>query len=178
MSNIEHLKYPIGRYAQPETIDHDTVVAWIQAIEDFPEKLANLTSDLSNNQLDTRYRENGWTVRQVVHHCYDSHVNSYVRFKWALTEDVPLIKPYDEASWCELADSKLAPIEMSIAALKALHAKWVYLLKGLSENELNRTFIHPDYDQEYTLKEVISLYAWHCDHHFAHIYELRKRKGW
>ncbi len=178
MIDIEQLKYPIGKTNIPKNITSENIKTWISTIEKFPKKLNTLVSNLSENQLNTPYRKEGWTIRQVVHHCYDSHHNSYTRFKWALTEDKPIIKAYFEERWAELHDTKSAPIELSINAIKTLHAKWVYLLKGLSEEDLNKVFIHPDGNEEITLKENIGIYAWHCNHHFAHIENLLFRKNW
>lgn len=176
--SLEKLKYPIGKADIPENITKKNIEDWISLIERFPQELEFITRNLSDNQLDTPYREDGWTIRQVVHHCFDSHQNSYIRFKWALTEDNPVIKVYDEKLWAELHDSKSMPIFLSIDALKALHSKWVYLLKGLTENELNKTFIHPEGNKEIGLKENIGIYAWHCRHHYHHIEQLLIRKGW
>ena len=175
---LEELKYPIGKVEIPENISKKDLEKWISLIERFPQELEFLVKKLSDNQLDTPYRENGWTIRQVIHHCYDSHHNSYTRFKWALTEDKPLIKVYYEERWAELHDSKSMPIFLSIDGLKALHSKWVYFLRGLSENELNKSFIHPSGNEEVGLKENIGIYAWHCRHHYHHIENLMKRKGW
>ena len=175
---LEELKYPIGKTDIPENITKKNIEDWISVLETFPQNLEFLTRELSDNQLDTVYREGGWTIRQVVHHCYDSHHNSYNRFKWALTEDKPIIKVYFEERWAELHDSKNAPIFLSIDALKALHAKWVYLLKGLSDKDLENFFIHPSGNEDVGLKENIGIYAWHCNHHFAHIEQLMIRKGW
>ncbi|KGL63144.1 YfiT family bacillithiol transferase [Polaribacter sp. Hel1_85] len=175
---IEELKYPIGKFNIPEKITKKNIEDWISLLERFPQELEFLTRELSENQLDTPYRENGWTIRQVVHHCYDSHHNSYTRFKWALTEDKPVIKAYFEERWAELHDSKSAPILLSIDGLKALHSKWVYLLRGLSEKDLEKSFIHPSGNEEVSLKENIGIYAWHCRHHYHHIEQLMIRKGW
>ncbi|WP_343329442.1 YfiT family bacillithiol transferase [Polaribacter staleyi] len=175
---LEELKYPIGKTNVPENITKKNIEDWISILERFPQELEFLTKELSDNQLDTPYRENGWTIRQVVHHCYDSHQNSYTRFKWALTEDKPVIKAYYEDRWAELHDAKTAPISLSIDALKALHSRWVYFLNGLTEAELNTTFIHPVGHKEVSLKENICIYAWHSKHHFAHIEELMIRNGW
>ena len=175
---IDLLRYPIGLAEIPENITQKNIENWISDIERFPQELEFLVKDLSDNQLDTVYRENGWTVRQVIHHCYDSHHNSYTRFKWALTEDSPVIKAYYEEKWAELEDSKSAPILLSIDALKALHSKWVYFLRGLSDKDLAKTFIHPSGNKETLLKENIGIYAWHCQHHYAHIEQLIQRKGW
>lgn len=175
---MEALKYPIGKPQIPTDITPEILTNWIDIIEHFPEKLTRLVSGLSDEQLDTPYREGGWTIRQVVHHCADSHHNSYTRFKWALTENKPVIKAYYEDRWAELFDSKTAPISLSLDSLKALHAKWSYFLKGLSNAQLEHSFIHPDGNEEVGLKENIGIYAWHCEHHYAHISQLLVRKGW
>lgn len=172
------LKYPIGIANIPANITKKNIEDWISVLETFPQNLEFLTRELSENQLDTPYRENGWSIRQVVHHCYDSHLNSYIRFKWTLTEDRPIIKAYFEDRWADLKDSKTAPIFLSIDGLKALHAKWIYLLKELENEDLERHFIHPESKAKVTLKENIGIYAWHCNHHFAHIEQLMIRKGW
>jgi len=176
--NIEALKYPIGQANIPEKITKKNIEDWISVLERFPQELEFLIRDLSDNQLEIPYREGGWSIRQVVHHCYDSHHNSYTRFKWALTEDKPLIKAYFEEKWAELHDSKSGPIFLTIDALKALHAKWVYLLNGLSNLELEKSFIHPSENNEVSLKENIGIYAWHCQHHYSHIEQLMLREGW
>ena len=176
--NLEELRYPIGQADIPENITKKNIEDWISLIERFPQELEYLVRELSDKQLDTPYRENGWTIRQVIHHCYDSHQNSYTRFKWALTEDKPIIKAYYEEHWAELHDSKSMPIFLSIDALKALHSKWVYLLRGLTEEQLNKSFIHPATNEEVGLKENIGIYAWHCRHHYYHIENLMKREGW
>lgn len=175
---MEKLKYPIGKPEIPNNISSENIAKWIETIEDFSKRLNKLVSDLSEEQLDTPYREEGWTIRQVIHHCADSHHNSYTRFKWALTEDKPVIKAYFEDRWAELFDSKTAPIQLSLDTLKALHAKWTYFLKRLTQDDLNKSFIHPDGNEEVSLKENIGIYAWHCNHHYAHIEQLLIRKGW
>ena len=177
-SELEQLKYPIGKPKIPSNISSENITRWINVLEDFPNRIDNLTKNLSNEQLNTPYRKDGWTIRQVVHHCADSHHNSYTRFKWALTEDAPTIKAYFEDRWANLFDSKIAPISMSILHLKAVHAKLVYLLKGISEKELEKTFIHPEGNETIFLKANIGIYAWHCNHHFAHIEHLLIRKNW
>ena len=175
---IEKLNYPIGQPNIPKHISSKQIKEWIAVLEEFPSKLELLVKSLSNNQLDTCYRKNGWTIRQVIHHCVDSHINSYIRFKWTLTEDKPIIKAYFEEKWGEIFDSKSGPIEPSLILLASLHAKWVYLLKGLSEEELKREFIHPEGNNAVNLKTNIGIYAWHCNHHFAHIYNLMQAKQW
>ena len=175
---LEELKYPIGLANIPENITKKNIENWISDIERFPHELEFLVKDLSDKQLETPYRENGWTIRQVIHHCYDSHQNSYIRFKWALTEDKPVIKAYYEERWAELIDSKSGPILLTIDALKGLHAKWVYLLRMLTDKDLEKSFIHPSGNETVGLKSNIGIYAWHCQHHYAHIEQLMLRKGW
>lgn len=176
--DLEQLQYPIGKPQFPTTISHKNVTSWISILDEFPSKLNKLVSGLSDHQLDTPYREDGWTIRQVVHHLADSHHHSYIRFKWTLTEDKPIIKAYYEQLWAELHDSKLAPILLSLNALSSTHAKLVYFLKGLNENDLEQTFIHPETKEEVALNKNIAIYAWHSQHHYAHIENLMKRKGW
>ncbi|HBC04035.1 MAG TPA: putative metal-dependent hydrolase [Aequorivita sp.] len=176
--DLEKLKYPIGKFDCPSNITAEIQQAWISILEHFPNRLNNLVSNLSEDQLNTPYRPGGWTVRQTIHHVYDSHHNAYNRFKWALTEALPTIKVYDEKAWAETAEAKKAPIELSLAALNSLHAKWVYLIKGLSHEQLLREFHHPDRNRNYTLAETVGSYAWHSNHHYAHIENLLKREGW
>ncbi len=176
--SLEKLKYPIGHFEKPDLIDQAQIEQWIGTLESLPSRLKNLTSELTTEQLETTYRPEGWTVRQLLHHISDSHHNSYVRFKWALTEDTPVIKAYDEKGWARLFDSQNAPIAISLDHLAAVHAKLVYLLKGLSPEQLKRTFIHPVGSLESTLEENIGKYAWHSNHHYAHIEGLLKRRGW
>lgn len=175
---LQELRYPIGKFSAPDTITEEHIIEWIAILENLPHKLRTLVSILDDTQLDTPYRPEGWTVRQVVHHVSDSHHHSYIRFKWALTEDTPLIKPYNEQEWAKLFDTKTAPVQMSLDHLKAVHYKLVYLLKGLTEEQLNRSFIHPDGNVEVFLKQNIGIYAWHGSHHYAHIENLMKREGW
>ncbi|PIE49189.1 MAG: metal-dependent hydrolase [Flavobacteriales bacterium] len=177
-AQIEQLKYPIGKVELPSPITSSHICKWIEIIESFPKQLKKIVSGLSEEQLDTPYRPEGWTVRQLIHHLADSHLNSYIRFRWALTEVKPVIKPYYEDRWAELPDSRSAPIRLSLNLLKALHAKWAYLLKGLNANELQHTFIHPHGNKETSLAEAIGQYAWHCVHHYAHINNLKKRNNW
>lgn len=175
---LENLKYPIGKFDCPTNIYPQQIEGWISILEHFPNRLEHLVKNLSDDQLDTPYRPEGWTVRQVIHHLSDSHHHSYARFKWTLTEDAPVIKAYYEDRWAELFDTKSAPIDMSLLHLKAIHAKLVYLLKGLSDNDLNKHFIHPETQSEVVLKKNIGMYAWHSNHHYAHIENLMKRNNW
>lgn len=174
----EQLKYPIGKANIPAEITSKYIESCISIIEEHPRKIEKLIQNLSEEQLETRYRPEGWTIRQVVHHLGDSHTNSYIRFKWTLTEFKPTIKAYYEDRWANLSDTKYGPIELAMAYLKALHAKWVYLLKTLTEEDLNRSFIHPETNSEVSLKKNIGIYAWHCEHHYQHINQLLIRKGW
>lgn len=177
LMTIEELKYPIGQAQIPSKITQDYIDEWTKTLTQFPNELECLVANLSEEQLNTPYREDGWTVRQVVHHCADSHHNSYIRFKWALTEDKPIIKAYFEDRWADLFDYQ-APIKYSILHLKAVHARLVYLINGMNDEQLNKSFIHPETKKEVSLKENIGIYAWHCNHHFAHIENLLIRKGW
>jgi hypothetical protein len=177
-NSLESLQYPIGKYKVPNPITDKDLKEWISVLEHLPSRLEKMVMPLSVQQLETPYRPGGWTVRQLVHHISDSHHHSYIRFKWGLTEDNPVIKPYLEKEWSNLFDAQTAPIEMSLNHLKAVHAKLVYLLKGLSKEDLDRKFTHPDGNQTTTLLENIGRYAWHGSHHLAHIKNLIDREGW
>lgn len=177
MSNYE-LRFPIGEYKAPNQISPSDVKAWIADIEQFPQNIKKETLHLSDSQLDTPYRPDGWTLRQVVHHCADSHINSFIRFKLALTEDKPTIKPYFEDRFAELIDSKTLPVSPSISILEGLHLRWITFLKKLDTDDLKRTFIHPEHGKEFFLDEYIGFYAWHCNHHLAHITMLKQKMGW
>ena len=176
--DLENLKYPIGNYKPKETFTSDDIKWYINTIELFPAKIKQAVKDLSNEQLDTRYRPEGWTIRQVVHHVVDSHMNSYVRFKLALTEDNPTIMPYDEALWSELPEAKTGPVELSLPLLEALHRRWVAMLKNITFEQTARKLYHPGSKSDMTIASLMQLYAWHCDHHLAHIVNLKKTKGW
>jgi uncharacterized damage-inducible protein DinB len=170
------LRYPIGDFQRVENVTDTQRRAFIDAIAGTPEKLKTAIARLNERQLDTPYRPGGWTVRQVVHHVPDSHMNSYVRFKLALTEDEPTIKPYDEARWAELADAE-APVELSLLLLENLHKRWILLLNSLTPSDWQRKFRHPERGTM-TLDENVQLYAWHGRHHVAHITALRQRNNW
>jgi uncharacterized damage-inducible protein DinB len=172
------LRYPIGKYQRPGELTNDQRLEFISAIEETPERLVSALKNLSADRLDTPYRPEGWTVRQVVHHLPDSHMNAYVRMKLALTEDEPTIKPYDEARWAELTDGKRSPISPSLDLLKTLHKRWALMLRSLSEGDWSRKFRHPDHEKPMSLDDSLALYAWHGKHHVAHITALRQRNGW
>jgi len=171
---MEDLRYPIGKPPSGGALELDR---WIEEIAETPAWLREAVRGLTAEQLDTPYRPGGWTVRQVVHHVPDSHMNAYMRYRLALTEDDPLIKSYDEAGWAELVDARTAPIEPSLALLDALHQRWVRLLRGLSPEQWRRRFRHPEREVE-SLAHEAGLYAWHGRHHVAHILTLRNRMGW
>jgi hypothetical protein len=175
--NLEKLKYPIGKFNWPEKIREDQTRIWIKEIELFPTRLIELIKELSENELNWKYRPDGWTIKQVVHHCADSHMNSFIRFKLSLTEDTPTIKPYFEDKWAELPDTTDSNISESIKILEGLHSRWTILLKSLKSEDLKREFIHPEHGKHISLGQNNALYAWHCNHHFAHIKQAIENKG-
>ena len=176
--DIDKLKFPIGKFDKPAIITRDILNKWISDISTFHNRLLIEVSSLTDEQLDTQYRPNGWTIRQVVHHCADSHMNSLTRLKLALTEDRPTIKPYFEERWAELADSKNMPIEPSLKMIEGIHERWTVLLNNLSEGDYSKIFIHPEHGKEFRVDENIGVYAWHCNHHLAHITETKKSNNW
>lgn len=178
MEEQEHLRYPIGRFECPNPITENDINGWVMDMEALPSKLRTLVTGLTDEQLDTSYRPGGWTVRQVVHHIADSHHHSYTRFKWALTENEPLIKVYREKEWSSLHDAKTAPVELSLNYLVALHAKLVFLLRNLTQEQLEKVYCHPEGNTRISVAQNIGKYAWHGNHHMAHIGNLIKRKGW
>jgi len=171
--NLEALKFPVGKFQKPESITKEIIDSAIYEIQNFPNLVKAEIENLDEKDLHLRYRPEGWTISQVVHHCADSHINSYVRFKLALTEDLPTIKPYEESLWAELPDSKLSPF-FSLKLLEALHERWVFILKSLSDEDLNKEFIHPEQSEKISLKENILIYSWHCQHHLAHIRQAKE----
>lgn len=175
---LEKLRFPIGRFENPASVTAGSLQNFISDIEAFPSKIRHETEKLSNQQLDTPYRPDGWTIRQVVNHCADSHMNALVRFKLALTEDKPVIKPYFEALWAELPDSRNTPVEPALQMLEGIHARWAVLLRSLDEADLQKSFIHPEHQKEVPLQQMIAIYAWHGNHHLAHITQLKKRMQW
>ncbi|MEO8514557.1 MAG: YfiT family bacillithiol transferase [Ignavibacteria bacterium] len=176
--DLQKLRYPIGEYSPKENITPDDIKWYINTVELFPAKIKQAVSGLSDEQLDTPYRPEGWTIRQVVHHVVDSHINSYTRFKLALTEDNPIIRPYDESVWAELPEAKTGPVELSIPLLESLHKRWVVMLKNIPALQFERKLYHPGSKMEMTIASLLQLYAWHSDHHLAHITNLKKSKAW
>jgi hypothetical protein len=174
---MEDLRYPVGRLHRPESLSDAQRRDAIDVIAAAPANMRAAVRDLSEPQLDTPYRPDGWTVRQVVHHVPDSHLNAYIRCKWTLTEDTPTIKAYDEAAWAKLDDSRTTPIETSVTMLEVLHDRWVRLLRSLSASDYSRKLIHPE-NGPMTIDGLLATYEWHSRHHVAHIVGLRKRNGW
>ncbi|MBS1839770.1 MAG: bacillithiol transferase BstA [Acidobacteria bacterium] len=170
-------RYPIGKLEIPAAVTPALRQSAIQTIAETPAKFRAAVKGLNDAQLDTPYRDGGWTVRQVVHHVPDSHMNAYIRFKLALTESSPTIKPYDEAQWAQLADSRSTPIEVSLALLDSLHLRWVELLRSFKAEDFARKLIHPEHGEK-NVDWLLFVYAWHGPHHTAHITELRKRNNW
>jgi uncharacterized damage-inducible protein DinB len=171
------LRYPIGKFTYNGTPTEDQKQKYLGDIEQTPSNLRKAVQGLSAQQLDTPYRPEGWTVREVAHHVPDSHLNAYIRFKLALTEDEPTIKPYAEDRWARLADTQATPVEVSLAMLDSLHDRWIRLLRSLQPEDWKRTFRHPDLGPM-PLEKNLALYAWHGRHHVAHITALRERSGW
>jgi hypothetical protein len=171
------LRYPIGKFEPVTTLAPDQRPALIDAIAEVPARLAAAVAGLSPSQLDTPYRPGGWTVRQVVHHIPDSHMNAFSRFKLALTEDTPTIKTYEESLWAQLGDVRATPVETSLALLENLHKRWVILLRSLTPTDWPRKFRHPEWGLG-TVDFLLAQYAWHGRHHVAHITSLRQRNGW
>jgi hypothetical protein len=172
------LRYPVGRFSFPAEVTPEQRRAFIDDIAEAPAKLRAALAGLTREQLDTPYRPGGWTVRQVAHHVPDSHMNAYIRFKLALTEDQPTIKPYLEAKWAELPDSRLVPVETSLALLDAVHERWLAIVRALEPADFARGFVHPEHKRVMTLDQTLALYSWHGKHHVAHVTSLREREGW
>lgn len=176
--DIETLRFPIGHYEAPETISQQDIDEWIEELATFPLRLRDVISGFSVEQLNTPYREGGWMVKQVVHHLVDSHMNSLIRFKTALTEEKPAIRPYNEAAWAELPDDLDDDLSLSLDLLELVHAKLVLVLRAIKPEQMPREFSHPEYGDVYRIDWYIGNYAWHCAHHLAHITTLADREGW
>ncbi|HEX4469340.1 MAG TPA: putative metal-dependent hydrolase [Gemmatimonadaceae bacterium] len=179
MNPDESLRYPTGRFQRPtRPLESAERRQMIDSIARAPSGFRSAIKGMSDSQLDTPYRPGGWTVRQVVHHIPDSHMNAFIRFKLALTEDTPTIKPYDESEWAKLSDARDTPIETSLTLLSALHERWVGLLNAMSPSDFGRKLNHPEWDAPLSLDSMLALYAWHGPHHTAHVTNLRQRMGW
>ncbi|MBC3785660.1 YfiT family bacillithiol transferase [Spirosoma utsteinense] len=177
MQDLENLRYPLGNFDFGQSFSLAESKQHIATIGALPAKLTELVGEWGDDRLDTPYRPEGWTVRQLVHHLADSHMNGYVRTKLALTEENPTIKPYDEGAWADLPDSRLA-VAPSLVILESLHQRWVAVLDALDLAGLKRTFHHPGSDRMFTLAEQAAHYAWHGEHHYQHIFGLAERNGW
>jgi uncharacterized damage-inducible protein DinB len=171
------LRYPVGKFQRPAAMSDAERKDCIDAIAALPKQIATAVDGLSDAQLDTPYRPDGWTVRQVVHHVADSHINAYCRLRFALAENEPTIKPYDENVWSNFEDAKTLPVTISLALLQPLHVRWVALLRSMQPDQFARLFVHPESGRQ-TIDAMLALYAWHGRHHTAHITELRKREHW
>jgi hypothetical protein len=177
-TGLDALRFPIGRFGYTGPLSPAERLDCIERIERAPAAIRATVQGLSDAQLDTPYRAGGWTVRQVAHHVPDSHLNAYTRFRLALTEPTPTIRPYYEDRWAELPDARRAPVEVSLALLESLHRRWVLLLRQLAPSDWERRYLHPEHGREWALDEVLAMYAWHGEHHAAHITGLRERLGW
>jgi len=177
MQHIESLKYPAGKLNIPNQISEREIRIYIRTITEFPERVATEIKNLTDAELISfHYRPEGWNIKQVLNHCIDSHMNSFIRFKLALTEDNPTIRPYNETAWAELPDTQLYNVSESIQLLHSIHKRWVFLLNSLTAKKLERTFVHPDGNEVISLKENLCIYAWHCENHFLHIANAKKFK--
>ncbi len=175
---LHSLRYPVGEFVFPDQVTSQQITDYLVTIDQLPALLASSVSGLNDQQLDTPYRDGGWTLRQVVHHIADSHMNAYCRFKLAFTEDNPTIKPYEEGRWAETPDSKHGDVAISLNLIRNLHARWHSFLMSLTPDSWSRTFYHPESKRKVRLDECLALYAWHSKHHLAHITVLTKKMGW
>jgi uncharacterized damage-inducible protein DinB len=176
--NATDPRYPIGRFKYDDDASRDAIDRAVADITSLPKQLRAAAEGLSEDQLNTPYREGGWSSREVVHHVADSHMNAYVRCKLALTEEGPTVKAYNEAEWAKLADVKIVPIGVSLSLIDTLHERWVALLQSMRDEEFERYYIHPEQKRPVPLREVVALYAWHGRHHTGHILSLRERNEW
>lgn len=170
-------RYPVGKY-EPQPFSEQQKQDWLKDIKLLPQLLENTIQNLDEAQLNTAYREGGWTVKQLVHHVADSHIHAYCRFKFGLTEDNPTIRPYKEKVWAELKDVETVPVNVSLTLLHALHARWYATIKDLKDDDWNKTILHPEHNKTFTLWHLLGMYAWHGKHHAAHVTTLRANKGW
>jgi hypothetical protein len=174
---VEELKYPTGKFRRPESFSAQDIKEAIKVIQEFPAMLSKEVWFLDDENLKYMHRPEGWTIRQIVHHCADSHMNAFIRTKLALTEENPTIKPYNEAAWAKMADYNETPIDLSLRILDGLHSRWVTMLMHIKAVDLDRTIFHPEYQRQMKLVDIIFLYSWHCGHHIAHIKNARKFKN-
>ena len=175
--DLESLRFPIGQFSRPQKYSQEDVERWISDIEEFPSLLEKETAGLSTEELSWIYRPDGWSILQLVHHCADSHMNSFIRYKLTMTEEKPTIRPYFEDKWAEMTDYSEVEIQASLYILKGLHSRWVKLLSDLSMEDLEREFIHPEHGWTMSLGANTALYSWHCQHHLEHVKLAKKYKG-
>ena len=175
---LKALKYPVGEFSFPDNVSEEDIGEWKDIIAGFPEMLEETLSTVTYTELGWKYRPDGWTVQQVVHHLADSHLNSIIRFKLALTEEEPTIKPYFEARWAELADANNPYIEFSMDILRGIHQRWTMILDDIQDEQWARTYIHPEHGRKLRLDQTLALYAWHCNHHLAHINQALDKGGY
>jgi hypothetical protein len=174
---MNNQQYPIGKYVE-QPFSEKQLQEWLDDIRFLPENLEHAVLNLDEAQLETPYRDAGWTVKQLVHHVADSHMNAYIRFKLGLSEDNPMIKPYNQDAWAQMPDTKNLPINLSFTILHAVHRRWYEILINITPEQWNRTVVHPEYNKQMTLWYLLGMYAWHSRHHTAHINSLRERMGW
>jgi len=178
MENIEKLKYPIGRLTIPVEVSTSMRRDYIKAINDLPMAIEDLTDNLSDEQLDTPYRPGGWTVRQLIHHIADSHMNAFTRFKLGMTEDEPTIRPYNQAAWCSMSDATILDPQLSLDIISGIHGRWVRVLHDMSDKDYNKNVFHPEMDRRLSLGQLLCQYGWHSNHHLAHLRDVHKRMNW
>lgn len=167
-------RYPVGKFEEPEVITKDDIKAYTNTLRELPNVLRLALKDVTDEQLDTPYRNYGWNIRQVIHHLADSHMNSFCRFKLALTETNPTIKPYIESLWADMPDAKVLPIEPSLGIIEGVHFRWVHLLSGLHSSDYSRIYTHPEHNKIFRLDTTLAMYAWHSRHHFGHVNNVVK----
>lgn len=175
--DLELLKYPVGKYTPPDVIGESDLITWSKIIFEFPEKLHREVKELTESELSWRYRPEGWTIHQVVHHCADSHMNAFIRFKLTMTENEPAVLGYQQHDWAQLADVQQSPIVNSIMILRGLHTRWSQLLKIMTPSDFDKRYLHQEYNKKFSLRVATGLYAWHCGHHLAHIKQALHYKG-
>jgi hypothetical protein len=177
-SQLELLRFPVGRFTYPPSVSDSDRNSYIDVIAQTPANMRIAVANLNEQQLSTPYRPDGWSVRQVAHHVPDSHMNAFIRFKLALTENTPTILPYNQAKWAELPDVHNTPVDVSVSLLESVHARWVQLLRGMTATDFSREYLHPEHGKTFRLDSVLAMYAWHSRHHIAQITSLRERMGW
>lgn len=175
--DIEKLKFPVGQWEKPDSVSSEEIDKHIEIISSFSDQLISLVLDKDEKLLNNRYRPDGWSARQVIHHCADSHMNAFVRTKLAMTEDTPTVKPYLEAVWAEGKDYEVTPITASLQIISGVHQRWAHLLVTMSPKDYSRAYFHPEMDRNVPLDEVSSMYAWHCQHHLAHVKNAIESEG-